>query len=163
MAEEGAGVPEQQVAKGSLRLGYPVLGSPEPPESCCDLIHLAVGQNQWYHFGVGVLVYFSWDWDVHWGYDFDFDPWPDDHALRLCEAGLAGLHSWPAAGLLRGPGHLGRSSLIAAYFGLSLKRWLDPVLELGQGYVWANSIHLAQKLHSRDSSATRLTRKAPRR
>ena len=30
--------------------------------------HMAVGQNQWYHFGVGappVLVYFSWDWDVH--------------------------------------------------------------------------------------------------
>ena len=35
-------------------------------------IHLAAGQNQWYHFGVGappILVYFSWDdWDVHWGY-----------------------------------------------------------------------------------------------
>ena len=33
--------------------------------------HLAVGQNQWYHFGVGappILVYFSGDWDVHWGY-----------------------------------------------------------------------------------------------
>ena len=32
---------------------------------------LAVGQNQWYHFGVGtppILVYFSGDWDVHWGY-----------------------------------------------------------------------------------------------
>ena len=31
----------------------------------------AVGQNQWYHFGVGappILVYFSGDWDVHWGY-----------------------------------------------------------------------------------------------
>ena len=30
---------------------------------------MAVGQNQWYHFGVGappILVYFSWDWDVHW-------------------------------------------------------------------------------------------------
>ena len=40
---------------------------------------MAVGQNQWYHFGVGappILVYFSWDWDVHWGYDLDFDPWP---------------------------------------------------------------------------------------
>ena len=34
---------------------------------------LAVGQNQWYHFGVGappVLVNFSGDWEVHW------DPWP---------------------------------------------------------------------------------------
>ena len=31
---------------------------------------MAVGQNQWYHFGVGappMLVYFSGDWDVHWG------------------------------------------------------------------------------------------------
>ena len=30
-----------------------------------------VGQNQWYHFGVGappILVYFSGDWDVHRGY-----------------------------------------------------------------------------------------------
>ena len=29
---------------------------------------MAVGQNQWYHFGVGappILVYFSGDWDVH--------------------------------------------------------------------------------------------------
>ena len=41
--------------------------------------HVAVGQNQWYHFGVGappVLVYFSEDWDVHWGYDLEFDPLP---------------------------------------------------------------------------------------
>ena len=33
--------------------------------------YVAVGQNQWYHFGVGappILVYFSGDWDVHWGY-----------------------------------------------------------------------------------------------
>ena len=31
---------------------------------------MAVGQNQWYHFGVGappILVYVSGDWDVHWG------------------------------------------------------------------------------------------------
>ena len=38
---------------------------------------LAVGQNQWCHFGVGappILVYFSRDWDVHWVQDFD--PWP---------------------------------------------------------------------------------------
>ena len=31
---------------------------------------MAVGQHQWYHFGVGappILVYFSWDWDVRWG------------------------------------------------------------------------------------------------
>ena len=32
---------------------------------------MAVGQNQWYHVGVGappVLVYFSGHWDVHCGY-----------------------------------------------------------------------------------------------
>ena len=32
---------------------------------------MAVGQNQWCHFGVGappILVNFSGDWDVHWGY-----------------------------------------------------------------------------------------------
>ena len=29
-------------------------------------VHMAVGQNQWYHFGVGAQ--FSGDWDVHWGY-----------------------------------------------------------------------------------------------
>ena len=41
--------------------------------TCCYL-DLAVGQNQWYHVGVGagappILV-------VHWGYDLAFDPWP---------------------------------------------------------------------------------------
>ena len=41
--------------------------------------HMAVGQNQWYHFGVGEFTtyfaaYFSGDWDVHWGLtDLDFD------------------------------------------------------------------------------------------
>ena len=32
---------------------------------------MAVGQNQWYHFGVGsplILVYSSGDWDVQWGH-----------------------------------------------------------------------------------------------
>ena len=32
--------------------------------------HMAVGQNQWHHFGVGappILVYFSGDWDVFTG------------------------------------------------------------------------------------------------
>ena len=40
--------------------------------------HVAVGQHQWYHLGVGappILVYFSGDWDVHWGVR-DLDPWP---------------------------------------------------------------------------------------
>ena len=39
---------------------------------------MAVGQNQWYHVGIGALpnlVCFSGDWDVHWGYDLGFDPW----------------------------------------------------------------------------------------
>ena len=41
--------------------------------------YVAVGQNQWYHFGVGaplILVNFGGDWDVHWGYDLAVDPWP---------------------------------------------------------------------------------------
>ena len=48
--------------------------------------HLAVGQNQWYHFGVGEFTtQFRTDlsgWiesDVHWGLtdlDLDFDPGP---------------------------------------------------------------------------------------
>ena len=32
--------------------------------------HMAVVQNQWYHFGIGappILVHFSGDGDVHWG------------------------------------------------------------------------------------------------
>ena len=40
---------------------------------------MAVGQNQWYHSGIGappILVFFSADWDVNWGYDLGFDPWP---------------------------------------------------------------------------------------
>ena len=42
-------------------------------------IHMAVGQNQWYRFGLGappISTFFSGDWDVHWGYDLDFDPHP---------------------------------------------------------------------------------------
>ena len=38
---------------------------------CCRLrlpSDMAVGQNQWYHFGVGAVVYVSGDWDVHWQY-----------------------------------------------------------------------------------------------
>ena len=45
---------------------------PYPPITRVLIVtHLAVGQNQWYHFWVGappILVYFSGDWDVHWGY-----------------------------------------------------------------------------------------------
>ena len=35
-----------------------------------DRSHMAVGRNQWYHFGVGappIFVYLSGDWDVHGG------------------------------------------------------------------------------------------------
>ena len=49
----------------------------EAPRSGClghgSIHYMAVGQNQWYHFGVGAppsLVYFCGDWDVHWGYGF---------------------------------------------------------------------------------------------
>ena len=34
---------------------------------------MAVGQNQWYHFGLAaprILANVSGDWDVHWGYGF---------------------------------------------------------------------------------------------
>ena len=33
--------------------------------------HMAVGQTQWYHFGIGALpisVYLCGGWDVYWGY-----------------------------------------------------------------------------------------------
>ena len=58
-----------------------------------DLVsmEMAVGQNQWCHFGVGappVLVYFSGDWDVHWGCDSDFDPWPNHTITVGCSEGL---------------------------------------------------------------------------
>ena len=32
----------------------------------CSL-HVAGGQNQWYHLGSPILGYFSGDWDVHLG------------------------------------------------------------------------------------------------
>ena len=41
-----------------------------------------MGQNQWYHFGVGALPNFSGDW-THWGYDLDFDPWPNPVPIAL--------------------------------------------------------------------------------
>ena len=43
--------------------------------------HMAVGQTQWYHFGVSappILVYFSGDWDVHRGYGL----WTHGHMLE---------------------------------------------------------------------------------
>ena len=49
-------------------------------------LYLAVGQKQWYHFGVGappILVYFSGDWDVHWGVRFGFSPMAISHIEEL--------------------------------------------------------------------------------
>ena len=61
------------------RMPRSVARSPSVP--LCGILpgNMAVGQTQWYHFGVGapaILVYFSRDWDVHWGYDLGFDSWP---------------------------------------------------------------------------------------
>ena len=58
---------------------------------------MAVGQNQWYHFGVGappILVYFSgWDWDAHWGYNLDLTHGQMAHSLS--STGLESLfRSW---------------------------------------------------------------------
>ena len=39
--------------------------------------HMAVGQNRWYHFGVGAP--FSGDWDVHWGYGI----WTHGHTRNI--------------------------------------------------------------------------------
>ena len=86
------------MARGWLRflVGWPAsLFSPETD--------MAVGQNQWYHFGVGappISVYFCGDWDVHWGYDSDFGPWPYlDRKAVLRAHGMApvlshGKESW---------------------------------------------------------------------
>ena len=46
-------------------------GHAGPGSIYCFGHNVAVGQHQWYHFGVGstpIVVYFSGDWDVHWGY-----------------------------------------------------------------------------------------------
>ena len=46
----------------------------------CSESEMAVGQNQWYYFGVGappILVNFSGDWDVSLGVRA-FDPWPNE-------------------------------------------------------------------------------------
>ena len=60
------------------QFGYPFGQSTQEVREGCEgktqrtigASDLAVGQNQWDHFGVGappILVYFSGDWDVHWG------------------------------------------------------------------------------------------------
>ena len=53
-----------------------------PPQHGIFLVSLdqqVVGQNQWYHFGVGApptLVYLSGWIGMLTGYDLAFDPWP---------------------------------------------------------------------------------------
>ena len=56
------------MSQGKTSLQRAFLRSAGPTSHNHDM---AVGQNQWYHFGVGappILVYFSGSWDVHWGY-----------------------------------------------------------------------------------------------
>ena len=72
---------------------------------------MAVGQNQWYHSGVGappILVYFSGDWDVHWG--TGFDPWP--HALKQ-KAGKPGNMSEVTRASLVPPEHFGHPTYLS--------------------------------------------------
>ena len=61
--------------------------------------HMAVGQNQWCHFGVGappILVSFSGDWDVPWGYDLDFDPWPYRQPSYQQQIGISNFQTCPS-------------------------------------------------------------------
>ena len=54
------------------------------------VLYLAVGQNQWYHFGVGappILVYVSGHWDIHQKYDLGFDPQPFLAKLSFLKTG----------------------------------------------------------------------------
>ena len=49
-----------------------------PSTGVLIVAHVAVGQNQWYHFWVGAqpMLVYSGDWDVHWGYDLAFESCP---------------------------------------------------------------------------------------
>ena len=71
----------------------------KPPKGVvvAKLKHMAVGQNPWYHFGVGappILVYFSGDWDVHWGYDLDFGPMAISQHIRVLLGSRGFAHSF---------------------------------------------------------------------
>ena len=81
------------------------------PRSTVRWDYVAVGQNQWHHFGEAappILVYFSGNWDVHWGYGIlahghvslsfldCFTAFPlfglrveDDHTLQAGRRGIA--------------------------------------------------------------------------
>ena len=62
---------------------------------------MAVGQNQWYHFGVGEFTthfsLFEWDWDVHWD-ELEFDPWPRGKGTQASEPVSLGRYT-PVANL----------------------------------------------------------------
>ena len=59
--------------------------------------HLALDQNQWYHFGVGappIVVYFRGDWNVHWGCGI----LTHGHLWSMCQ----NVRFWSAAGFQLG-------------------------------------------------------------
>ena len=65
--------------KRRLGQGARILGNTSGTLAGYLKFYMAVGQNQWYHFGVGappILAYFSGDWDVHWGHGHIFGPSP---------------------------------------------------------------------------------------
>ena len=92
-----------------------------------------MGQNQWYHFGVGappVLVFFSRDWDVHWGLtDLGFDPWPygtrktfTSHSLRPLEIRWKASLAWSFWLRSEGLGYCGQGQVGAAQLAGSIGR-----------------------------------------
>ena len=88
-------------------------GKSNNPLPCSDACNMAVGQNQWYHFGIGarpILVNFSGDWDVHWGVSFvaGFERQPHFCGSALERRGLrsprlARAHAMPCDGLAPTP------------------------------------------------------------
>ena len=98
-------------------------------------VDLAVGQNQWYHFGVDAppsLVDFSGDWDVHWGLTGVLTHlWHVHRRLSHCRHHGAGErrgvdvrpggHEAPAAQGQAGQGqHWGQHSAGASHGGMEL-------------------------------------------
>ena len=65
------------------------------------MIEMAVGQSQWYHFGVGAPPILVGIGMFTGGYDLDFDPWPNERrggtadsaslgaAFAACEQGAS--------------------------------------------------------------------------
>ena len=88
---------------------------------------MAVGQNQWYHFGVGappLVVYFSGDWDVHWGVTGILNsPWPYRGESSV-PIGWPGPSPWPA---------WGQSDLRCLLASLRARRVVRPFQPCGVG------------------------------